>query len=78
MKSPEISLDKLPASVKLFIEKNYSGYHILTAVPNPLCQAGDAIDLSIEKVGLPKLSLYHQEILFINQEQTCSINLITN
>ncbi len=75
MKDPEIALDKLPASVKLFVEKNYSGYHILTAVPDPLCQGGDAIDVSIEKPGLPKLSLiFKTDGSYVQSEEDVPFN----
>ncbi|MCY7360986.1 MAG: hypothetical protein LH629_02795 [Ignavibacteria bacterium] len=75
MKNPEITLDKLPASVKLFVEKNFSGYHILTAIPDPLCQGGDAMDVSIEKPGLPKLSLiFKTDGSFVQLEEDVPLN----
>lgn len=72
----EIALDKLPTSVKSFVEKNFSGYHILTAVSDPLCQGGDAIDVSIEKTGSPKLSLiFKTDGSFVQSEE--DVPLIT-
>ncbi len=66
----EIALDKLPAGVKEFVEKNYAGYTINKAASDPLCQGGDAIDMTVTKAGAPNLSLiFKPDGSFVQQEE---------
>ena len=65
-----ITVDNLPASMKEYVSKNYQGYTIKNAASNPLCQGGDAIDVSIEKKGSPMLSLiFKPDGTFVQKEQ---------
>ncbi len=65
-----IALDKLPAGVKEFAEKNYPGYKIINAASDPLCKGGDAIDVAVTKNGSPNLSLiFTPDGHFVQQEE---------
>lgn len=66
----EITLDRLPASVKEFVTKNHPGYAMIRAVSDPLCQGGDAIDVAITKSGSPSFSLiFTPDGSFVQQEE---------
>lgn len=66
----KIALDKLPAGVKEFIEKQYAGYTMSAAASDPLCQGGDAIDVAVSKPGAPNLSLiFKPDGSFVQQEE---------
>lgn len=68
--SGEIALDKLPAGLKEFVEKNYTGYTINKAASDPFCQGGDAIDVAVTKAGAPNLSLiFKPDGGFVQQEE---------
>jgi hypothetical protein len=63
-------LNKLPAGIKEFIEREYSGYTISGAVSDPLGQGGDAIDVAITKSGVTNLSLnFKPDGSFVQQEE---------
>ncbi len=65
-----ISLNKLPPGVNEFVNKNYPGYKMVSAVSDPLCQGGDAIDVAITKNGSPNLSLiFKPDGSFVQQEE---------
>lgn len=65
-----IALDKLPAGIKEFIDKQYTGYTISDAASDPLCQGGDAIDVAVTKPGVPSLSLiFKPDGSFVQQEE---------
>jgi hypothetical protein len=75
----EITLDRLPAGVKEFVIKNYAGYKMVKALSDPLCQGGDAIDLSIAKTGAPNLSLiFKPDGSFVQQEQDVPLSEATS
>lgn len=66
----EITLDRLPAGVKEFVAKNYTGYKMVKAASDPLCQGGDAIDVAIAKTGAPNLSLiFKPDGTYVQQEE---------
>lgn len=74
LRAGEISVDKLPAGIKEFIYKNYTGYAIINAASDPLCQGGDAIDVAVTKSGAPNLSLiFKPEGAFVQQEEDVDI-----
>lgn len=74
--SGEITLDRLPAGVKEFVIKNYTGYKMVKAASDPLCQGGDAIDVAIAKTGAPNLSLiFKPDGTYVQQEE--DVNLTT-
>jgi hypothetical protein len=69
-----LTLDNLPAG----IEKNYAGYTMVVAAPDPLCQGGDAIDVAITKAGSPNLSLiFKPDGSFVQQEQDLPLSTAT-
>lgn len=60
----------LPAGVKEFVSKNYAGYAIVNATPDPLCKGGAAIDVAVTKTGAPNLSLiFKPDGSFVQQEE---------
>jgi hypothetical protein len=64
------SADRLPPGVKEFVNKNYVGYRIETAAPDPLCGGGPAIDVAIAKTGAPNLSLiFKPDGSYVQQEE---------
>lgn len=66
----KIALDKLPAGIKEFVEKQYAGYTISGAASDPLCQGGDAIDVAVTRAGAPNLSLiFKPDGSFVQQEE---------
>lgn len=66
----EMPLQNLPVGIKQFIEKNYTGYTMIKAVSDPLCQGGDAIDIAVTKAGAPNLSLiFKPDGSFVQQEE---------
>ena len=66
----KIAIDKLPAVVHEFVMKNYPGYQIKSAASDPLCQGGPAIDVAIEKSGVPNLSvIFTPDGQFVQQEE---------
>lgn len=74
----EIPLDKLPAGVKEFVQKNYAGYTMAKAASDPLCQGGDAIDVTITKAGAPVLSvIFKPDGSFVQQEQDVPLSTAT-
>jgi hypothetical protein len=74
----EIALDKLPAGVKKFIEKNYTGYTMEKAAYDPLCEGGDAIDVAVTKHGSPILSLiFKPDGSFVQQEEDVPLTIAT-
>lgn len=73
--SGNVALDQLPASVKDFVAKNYHGYTMKSAVHDPLCSGGDAIDVAIGKKGSPDYSLiFLPDGTFVQQEQDVDIS----
>lgn len=75
----DIALDKLPAGVKEFTEKNYAGYTMVKAAPDPLCQGGDAIDVAITKAGSPNLSLiFKPDGSFVQEEEDVPLSTATD
>jgi hypothetical protein len=65
--------------VKEFIKSKYPGYTLIRAVPDPLCQGGDAIDVNIIKSGSPNLSLiFKPDGTFVQQEEDVPISTSTN
>lgn len=74
----EITLDRLPAGVKEFVNKNYAGYKMATAASDPLCGGGDAIDVAITKAGAPNLSLiFKPDGTFVQQEEDVPLTTAT-
>lgn len=74
----EITLDRLPASVKEFVTKNHPGYALVKAVSDPLCQGGDAIDVAIAKTGAPNLSLiFKPDGTYVQQEEDVPLTTAT-
>lgn len=60
----------LPAGIKEFVSKNYAGYSIAGAAPDPLCEGGAAIDVAVAKKGAPDLSLiFKPDGSFVQQEE---------
>lgn len=63
-------LHQFPDEVRNFIKKFYPGYTMIIAVSDPLCQGGDAVDVTITKKGSPNLSLiFKPEGSFVQQEE---------
>lgn len=74
----EITLDRLPAGVKEFVNKNYAGYTIAKAISDPLCQGGDAIDVAVTKTGAPNLSLiFKPDGSYVQQEEDVPLGTAT-
>ncbi len=74
--SGAMQLHQLPDEVRNFIEKFYPGYTMIIAVSDPLCQGGDAVDITITKKGSPNLSLiFKPDGNFVQQEE--DVPLIT-
>jgi hypothetical protein len=64
------SVANLPAGIKEFILKNYAGYAVVSAAPDPLCEGGAAIDVAVTKKGVPDLSLiFKPDGSFVQQEE---------
>lgn len=64
------SATNLPPGVKDFISKNYVGYTIVSASPDPLCEGGAAVDVAITKKSAPTLSLiFTPDGSFVQQEE---------
>lgn len=62
--------ENLPSGVKEFVSKNYAGYTIVSATPDPLCKGGPAIDVAVTKTGAPDLSLiFTPDGSFVQQEE---------
>ena len=77
--SGEIALDKLPAGVKEFVAKNYTGYAIIKAASDPLCKGGDAIDVAITKAGAPNFSvIFKPDGSFVQQEEDVPMSTATD
>ncbi len=75
----EITLDRLPAGVKEFVAKNYTGYKMVKAASDPLCQGGDAIDVAIAKKGAPNLSLiFKPDGTYVQQEEDVPLTTATS
>ncbi len=75
----EIALDKLPAGVKEFVSRNYSGYTIIKAASDPLCKGGDAIDVAITKAGAPNFSvIFKPDGSFVQQEEDVPMSTATD
>ncbi len=63
-------LHQLPEEVRNFIKNFYPGYNMIIAVSDPLCQGGDAVDVTIKKKGSPNLSLiFKPDGSFVQQEE---------
>lgn len=73
-----IAIDKLPAGIHVFVNKNYPGYAMTKAASDPLCQGGDAIDVAITKQGAPNLSLiFKPDGTFVQQEEDMPLSTAT-
>lgn len=73
-----IAIDKLPAGIHEFVNKNYPGYAMTKAASDPLCQGGDAIDVAITKQGAPNLSLiFRPDGTFVQQEEDMPLSTAT-
>lgn len=60
----------LPAGVKEFVSKNYSGYTIVSAASDPLCGGSPAVDVAIKKTGAANLSLiFKPDGSYVQQEE---------
>lgn len=69
----------LPAGVKEFVSKNYAGYTIVNATPDPLCEGGAAIDVAVTKTGTPDLSLiFKPDGSFVQQEEDVPLSTASN
>jgi len=65
-----VSADNLPKCIKDFVALNYKGYEITDASSDPLCQGGDAIDVSIEKEGQRPYSLiFKPDCTYVQKEE---------
>lgn len=74
----EITLDRLPAGVKEFVNQNHPGYAMVKAVSDPLCQGGEAIDVAIVKTGAPNLSLiFKPDGTYVQQEEDLPLTTAT-
>ena len=63
-------LHQFPDEVRNFIKKFYPGYTMIIAVSDPLCQGGDAVDVTVKKKGSPNLSLiFKPDGTFVQQEE---------
>lgn len=75
----EITLDRLPFGIKEFIIKNYTGYKMVNAASDPLCEGGDAIDVAVAKAGAPNLSLiFRPDGSFVQQEEDVPLSRATS
>ncbi len=62
--------ENLPPGVKEFVSKNYTGYTIVSAASDPLCNGGAAIDVAVTKTSAPDLSLiFKPDGSFVQQEE---------
>ena len=69
----------LPAVVKKFVAKNYTGYTIIKAASDPLCKGGDAIDVAITKAGASNLSvIFKPDASFVQQEEYVPMSTATD
>lgn len=67
--SGKISIDKLPNTVKPFVNEHYKGYKIKSASYDPLCSGKDAIDVIVTKANSKTYSLiFLLDGTFIQQE----------
>ena len=65
-----VSKETLPQNIKDYIAANYKEYKIIDAAYDPLCKGGDAIDVSVEKVGSESLSLiFKPDGTYIQKEE---------
>lgn len=73
------SADNLPPGVKDFVSKNYSGFTIVSASPDPLCGGGPAVDVAINKAGAPTLSLiFKPDGSYVQQEEDVPLSTASN
>lgn len=67
--SGKISIDKLPNTIKPFVNEHYKGYKIKSASYDPLCSGKDAIDVIVTKANSKIYSLiFLLDGTFIQQE----------
>ncbi len=72
--SGKVPLENLSVKAKEFIVQNYGGYTISGAAYDPLCAGGDAIDVAINKKGMPNFSLiFLPDGTFVQQEEDVDI-----
>nr|MBC7611769.1 PepSY-like domain-containing protein [Pseudopedobacter sp.] len=73
--SGKVPLENLSAKAKGYISQNYSGFTISGSVYDPLCGGGDAIDVTINKKGMPNYSLiFLPDGTFIQQEEDVNLD----
>ncbi len=68
-----VSKDNLPQNIKDYVASNYKEYKITDATSDPLCEGGDAIDVSIQKDEKTTLSLiFKPDGTYIQKEEDIS------
>jgi hypothetical protein len=73
--STKYTIINLPVGVKEFVSKNYAGYTIVSASPDPLCGGGSAVDVAITKTGFPNFSLiFKPDGSYVQQEEDVDLS----
>ena len=72
-----VSLETIPKCIKDFVALNYKGYEITDVSSDPLCQGGEAIDVSIEKEGQTPYSLiFKPDCSYVQKEEDMPIDSV--
>jgi hypothetical protein len=72
-----VSTENLPQCIKDFVELNYKGYEITDVSSDPLCQGGDAIDVTIEKEGQTPYSLiFKPDCTYVQKEEDMPVDSV--
>jgi hypothetical protein len=70
-----VTVNNLPENIKKYIAANYPGYQVNSAMSDPLCQGGDAIDVGLINSAQPNMSLiFKPDGTYIQKETDVPLN----